>query len=93
MNETATTPEILTIGQQVRYQEAKERRDDLTAKGLCLNGATHGPATRGRLCDWCRAVHTYGVLVVLADPGAPSPPPGYKFRPRGDNKPVVRPSL
>lgn len=36
---------------------AKRRRDALRAAKLCINGASHGPATHGRLCATCRDVH------------------------------------
>jgi hypothetical protein len=75
---------------EVKHADAKNRRDDLTARGFCINGETHGPATHGRRCLWCKVVHYRGVLMVLADPKAPPQPPGYKFRPRGDQRqPVV----
>lgn len=32
---------------------AKRRRDRLRAQGLCINGATHGPAVRGGRCQLC----------------------------------------
>lgn len=40
-----------------RRRYAKARRDALAAQGLCLNGASHGPATHGVLCAACREVH------------------------------------
>lgn len=66
----------------VMHPVAKQRRDDLTAKGYCLNGESHGPAVCGRLCRWCRAVHSRGVQNVLADPKGVVPPPDYRFLPR-----------
>jgi hypothetical protein len=40
-----------------RRTKAKNRRDDLAARGLCINGAKHGPATHGQLCSPCRDTH------------------------------------
>jgi hypothetical protein len=36
---------------------AKSRRADLKARGLCINGEEHGPATHGVLCLKCREAH------------------------------------
>lgn len=44
-----STPEALLI--------AKLRRDDLRARGLCINGAGHGPALIGVRCVRCAARH------------------------------------
>jgi hypothetical protein len=57
---------------------AENRRRDLAAKKLCINGESHGPATQGCRCNWCAAVHKKGLRKVLADPAAPPRPPGYK---------------
>lgn len=40
-----------------RREYAKERRDMLTAAGLCLNGGAHGAATHGRRCAGCAETH------------------------------------
>lgn len=74
----------------IMYSDAKRRRDDLAGRGLCINGESHGRAVDGVRCPWCRDVHRRGVLVVLADPAAPPCPPGYRFRPRRDQRPVSR---
>ena len=70
--------------QQNIYRErariAKDRRDLLARDGYCINGQSHGKATNGILCAWCRAVHTYGLSKVLSDPDAPSRPAGYVLR-------------
>lgn len=36
---------------------AKMRRAELVAAGKCLNAASHGKATHGRLCAGCRETH------------------------------------
>ena len=36
---------------------ARDRRFDLVARQLCLNGAAHGKATHGVLCERCRISH------------------------------------
>lgn len=57
---------------------AKVRRDDLIARGFCLNGESHGPATNGRRCLWCIVVHRVGVTrareLAAADPRNAQPP-------------------
>lgn len=40
-----------------RRRYAKRRRDALRALKLCINAASHGPATHGVLCESCRNVH------------------------------------
>ncbi len=72
----------------IKCEDSKLRRDELTRDGWCLNGKTHGKATHGRRCGWCAAVHKHGVLKVLADPNAPQKPPGYTYRPRRDQRPL-----
>lgn len=36
-----------------RAQQLRDHREDLKRRGLCRNGANHGKATRGGLCDAC----------------------------------------
>lgn len=47
-------PVSTTAGKR-RY--AKRRRAGLREKNLCINGAAHGTATSGVLCESCRAAH------------------------------------
>ncbi len=39
---------------------SKARRDTNRTAGLCINGASHGKATSGKLCALCRDVHNRG---------------------------------
>lgn len=48
----------------VRLSAAEERRCR-DQKGVCINGGKHGPATHGKRCKRCAAVHRYGLAVVL----------------------------
>lgn len=80
-----TDSEIDRALREKRSAAMSERRADLLARGLCLNGATHGPATHGRCCAWCRAVHNLGLPAVIeldAIGEAPPRPPGYVLRSR-----------
>lgn len=38
-----------------RYAEIKRHRAELAARGVCIYGEKHGPATAGKLCDGCRS--------------------------------------
>jgi len=71
---------------QDRARLSRERRAELAGYKLCINGGSHGAATSGKLCDWCRAVHKHGVETVIAnmlkEHSAPPMPPGYRYRPR-----------
>jgi len=40
-----------------------QRRDQLIAEGVCINGRSHGRATDGVLCRRCRLVHRYGRIL------------------------------
>ncbi len=40
--------------------DAKLRRDERRAAGICINGNLHGKATHGVLCAACRATHRDG---------------------------------
>lgn len=42
---------------RVARRLATERRAELRAEGLCINGRDHGPATHGVRCGMCRLVH------------------------------------
>lgn len=67
---------------EVHAERAKSRRVRLAADRYCINGESHGKVAVGVRCDWCKAVHRYGLSVVIADPDAPRPPPGYVVRRR-----------
>ncbi len=73
------------IGLERFRKWSRDRRAVLARDGLCINGATHGPATHGKKCAWCAAVHKLGLSVVLelaARGEAPPRPPGHVVRPR-----------
>ena len=38
-----------------RAAQIREHRNALKAQGLCVNGASHGAISRGRLCERCHA--------------------------------------
>ncbi len=65
---------------------AKERRDALRLRHLCINGELHGPPVIGlRRCAWCVTVHRVGVkkaleLAVESPVNAQPPPKVYKKR-------------
>ena len=42
---------------RVTRLKARLRRAELRAQKLCINGASHGPATDGVLCTSCREKH------------------------------------
>lgn len=50
-----------------RYTRIKQaqRRNRLTAAGVCLNGPTHGSATHGRRCDRCYHVWKHGYAKAI----------------------------
>lgn len=54
----------LTAGEQRELRKrklrryARDRRELLAVRGLCINGALHGVATHGKLCARCRTTHT-----------------------------------
>lgn len=56
------------------------RRKELKDQGDCINGAHHQKPTSGRRCEWCKAVHRYGIEVVIADPAMQTyKPPNYRY--------------
>lgn len=56
---------------------SKKRRDGLREQKLCINGASHGPATHGCLCWPCRAVRR-GLVSKRSEAGQ-EPPEGERF--------------
>jgi len=66
----------------VLAEKSRERRKDLASKKLCINGPTHGPATHGPRCYWCKYVHKHGVARAVAELAVTLRPPNYKPRVR-----------
>jgi hypothetical protein len=42
---------------RVRRIKSRLRRAELAQQRLCINGASHGPATKGVRCEACAEVH------------------------------------
>jgi hypothetical protein len=71
------------------------RQQALIKAGKCLNGAEHAepvvsPTTGRRRvkCEWCRLVHSLGVVrageLAAEHPDNPQPPPGWRALRRGE---------
>lgn len=52
----ADTGERVYRTDEYERANAKERRASLAARGLCINGASHGKATHGKRCKHCHDV-------------------------------------
>ncbi len=55
-----TVAERMELRRRKMNRTAKALRDRNRSAGLCINGADHGSATSGKLCDHCRDVHNHG---------------------------------
>lgn len=62
---TIDSIDAAVLDTQAAYQRERQRRN--RARGVCLNEndqGTHGPATHGRKCKRCYAVHKFGQPLV-----------------------------
>lgn len=68
-----------------RAKGSQVRRASLAAQGHCINGSSHAKPTAGTKCDWCVAVHRYGLRAALDEMPVWIRPLNYKPRYRKEH--------